>query len=860
MDSDQESLPDQTLGPDNVAESPARHPLVLWLLANARWIWPLIAILIILGITWSDLRSIEYRQVRHILRRMDVQWLLIAGILTLTNLSVMGIYDVLCLRGIQVRTRQRWWIGTLAFAWSNFLTLGPLAGPAVRFWLYRPYGVSFNVLRQAIVSIAVGFSSGLVLWLPFALLPLPAMGAMEFVIRPALVFAAAAGAGIAAGRIQGWKRFPVWIRELNVRWPALFMLGALDWMLAFLVFAACLRAAGAGHSLMFLGRLYYLGQGVGVLSLIPGGLGSMDAFWLSGLDSVVEKSAAGLLMYRIMYYVVPWSTATLLLLRRAVHGRVRWAGPARGFVGALVMASGVVMLISSATPALAHRIAALQEYVPLAVLESSHLASALFGLFLLVMARGLMKGYRFSYRTVLALLLGGAVGSLLKGLDYEEAIIFLLTAALLWTHAKLFTLPSRKGGTVVAIFTPIILALCVFAIAGFASYGGSQLLGPFWTNFPSSFSHSHEPAAFMRAFTVLLLSGLVIAIYLVMRIPHHYVPPASENIERAIALHHQLGKGTNALMVANADKSILFLQDHGFCLYRTVGRYMVVFTDPTIKPGTEKQCLSAMLQRAAELDRTLVFYQISAHWLPILHDFGYSFFKLGEEASVDLAVFNIQGNKGKAMRNVLNRFRNEGYRFQVVAGEEVAPLEGQLAAVSDAWLRSKKARERQFSIGSFAMEYLRRNPCAIVTDAGGRAVAFANLLPGPNREELSIDLMRYVPECPNGVMDLLFLQLFEWGKQQGYRTFNLGMAPLATVGEVRQARIGERLANILFQHGEHWYNFRGIRLFKQKFDPRWVPRYLAYPAFRMWPQVILNVAALIAGGWRNVIFPAEKQS
>ena len=107
--------------------------------------------------------------------------------------------------------------------------------------------------------------------------------------------------------------------------------------------------------------------------------------------------------------------------------------------------------------------------------------------------------------------------------------------------------------------------------------------------------------------------------------------------------------------------------------------------------------------------------------------------------------------------------------------------------------------------------------------------------------------MRYLPECPNGVMDLLFLRLFEWGKSVGYRTFNLGMAPLSTVGGAfARRRFQERLANLVFQHGEHWYNFRGLRQFKEKFDPTWMPRYLAYPAFWLWPQAIVSVAALIA--------------
>lgn len=837
---------------------PARHPLVFWLLANARWIWPLAVIVIVFTVTWSDLRSIEYRQVRDALHRVDSSWLIVAVLLTIANFAVMGLYDVICLRDTPVRRKERWWIGTLAFAWSNFLTLGPVAGPAVRFWLYRPLGVGFNTLRQAIVSIAVGYSSGLLLWIVFALLPLPLTWWSLFA-RVGLAFGAAFIAGRLAGKVQVWKRFPGWVREMKVNWSALFMLGGLDWVLTFSVFSACLRAAGVELGLERLGRLYYLGQGVGVLSLIPGGLGSADVFWLASLGVVVGEAAAGLVLFRAIYCLLPWSAATVLLLRRAVHSKVRWAGPARWFVSLIVRLSGCLMLISSATPSLADRMRTLSRVVSLVVLETSHVASAIFGLFLFVLARGLMKGYRYAYRTAMALLIGGAVGCLLKGLDYELAVIFVLTAALLWTHAELFNLPSRAGGTAIAILVPVTLAIFVFAAAGFASYDGSEFSGTFWLVFSHNFSHSAEAARFLRTLGALLLFGLLIAVYLIMRIPHRYVPPSREDVDRALALHEKLGKGTLALMVGDRDKSILFLQDRGFCLYRTVGRYMVVFADPTIESGMERQCLSVIFQRATELDRTLVFYQISARWLPVLHDFGYSFFKLGEEAYLDLDQLSILEARNQAMRSALSRFQSDGYRFRVMPPAEVPAHLPELKTISDAWLRSKRIRERQFSIGSFDAEYLSNLPCAVITDRAGKLMAFANVLLGPSQEVFSVDLVRYTPHSPNDVRDMLLLMLFEWGKQQGFRTFYLGVAPVAAAVDVRQARLSERLVNMLFQDGEHWFDFKTIRLSKQKYDPRWVPRYIAYPSFWMMPQVILNIAALVAGGWRNVIFPVERR-
>ena len=117
--------------------------------------------------------------------------------------------------------------------------------------------------------------------------------------------------------------------------------------------------------------------------------------------------------------------------------------------------------------------------------------------------------------------------------------------------------------------------------------------------------------------------------------------------------------------------------------------------------------------------------------------------------------------------------------------------------------------------------------------------------------------MRYRTDGPS-VMDFLFVSLFFYGEEHGYKRFNLGMAPLASVGHFRGAHARERLANLLFQHGENWYNFQGLRFYKEKFDPEWVPRYMAYQNAWEWPAAITNVSALVAGGWRKVAFPTRK--
>jgi phosphatidylglycerol lysyltransferase len=308
-------------------------------------------------------------------------------------------------------------------------------------------------------------------------------------------------------------------------------------------------------------------------------------------------------------------------------------------------------------------------------------------------------------------------------------------------------------------------------------------------------------------------------------------------------------------MVANGDKAVFRFGDRGYCLYRTIGPYLVVFADPIVATADEREeLLTALFAHAAEIDRRPLFYQISLEWIPPLHDRGYAFFKLGEEALVRLDHVMFEGHDGKLFRQILRRGERDRLKLRVLAPFEIGAALPALREISDEWLSAKGQRERQFSIGFFDEEYLQRFPCAVVENADGRMLAFANLLRSPHREELSVDLMRYRAEGAS-VMDFLFVSLFVYGKEQGFARFNLGMAPLASVGRFQGAHARERLANMLFQHGENWYNFQGLRFYKEKFHPDWVPRYMAYQNAWEWPAAITNVSALVAGGWRKVVFP-----
>ncbi len=172
--------------------------------------------------------------------------------------------------------------------------------------------------------------------------------------------------------------------------------------------------------------------------------------------------------------------------------------------------------------------------------------------------------------------------------------------------------------------------------------------------------------------------------------------------------------------------------------------------------------------------------------------------------------------------------------------------------ISDAWLAEKHAREKGFSLGFFKEEYLNLFPAAVVRKED-KIIAFANILSGAEKQELSLDLMRHYPDAPNGTMDYLFTNLMLWGKEAGYQRFTLGMAPLAGISDNQLAPFINRLEAFLYRHGEHFYNFQGLRDYKDKFGPQWEPRYLASPGGFSLPLVITDIAALISRGLKGVI-------
>ncbi|HEX5581799.1 MAG TPA: bifunctional lysylphosphatidylglycerol flippase/synthetase MprF, partial [Gemmatimonadaceae bacterium] len=575
-----------------------------------------------------------------------------------------------------------------------------------------------------------------------------------------------------------------------------------------------------------------------------------------------------LLAYRAIYYLLPFALALVAITayELRLHGEriaavaaggsevmARWAmAVLPTALSAATLLAGMVLLFSGATPPVRGRAAALLQTLPLGVVELSHFAASVAGAALLVLAWAIHRRLDAAYGLTLAVLGVGAAASLLKGLDWEEALVLLAVASLVaparecfYRHAALTREPFSPQWTVA------VLAVVGASIwLGLFSYQHVEYSGDLWWRFAARADAPRFLRASAGAASLLLIVGLM---HLLHHVEAEPAPPTDEELDRAFELaRHSPTSAANLAVLG--DKSLLFTeQGDGFLMYGVSGRSWVALGDPVGPPEARTELAWRFREEADRHGAWTVFYEVGSESLPLYVDLGLTLLKLGEEARVALPDFSLDGPERKALRRAVREVEGAGATFRVAPACEVPALLPEMRRVSDSWLAERRTREKGFSLGRWDERYLSRFPVALVRDARGEMVAFANVWANDCREELSVDLMRHTASAPHGVMDYLFVQLMLWGREQGYRWFDFGMAPLSGFERRQLAPLWARAGAWLYRHGEHFYNFKGLRQYKEKFRPVWRPMYMAAPGGLVLPRILANVASLISGGITGVV-------
>jgi len=524
-----------------------------------------------------------------------------------------------------------------------------------------------------------------------------------------------------------------------------------------------------------------------------------------------------------------------------------WFDVAPGVFAALAFAAGFIAILTVAAPSLPHMRGL--DAVERLFAEFPEFTASVGGVALMGLATGLRRRIDSAWAAATALFAAGCLYAFFRHDHLPLALaaggIAIALAAsrhAFYRHSRLTRLsPGPRAALAIAA------ALAIGAVGALLWAGGRPGFAeaPWWALLTDP--HLGRPG---RSLSIALAAfgGWMANRYFLERARGAPAPAGDE----ALARVGQIIAATpdappDAQLAFTGDKSFIF-SGEAFVMSAKGGASLISMLGPVGKREHWRAALMAFRAEAARLSLRPVVYAAPPELLPDLIDLGFRVEKVGENALIDLPAFSLKGSAKQNLRTARRRLvEREGAVFEVSPPPLDEAVWAELEAVSNAWLEAHGGREKAFSLGAFDRAYLRRHHIAIVRQ-GGAVTAFANLWINAGRTRAAVDLMRFHPEkASKGVMDFLLSETMIWARNEGMQVFDLGMAPLTGLSETEFASWFARIGRLVAQYGDPIYSFEGLRAFKDKFDPRWEPRYISAPGAWTLPIVLAEVGILSNG-------------
>lgn len=409
------------------------------------------------------LHDYPYGDIVRALHAMPVPLILFAALISAFGYLALIGYDFIAFRfaGLALPLRQMLVPSFVSAAVANTAPAAAVAAGGVRYRLYQPLGLTAGGAVKVAGFNVVTYALGLAQLAGVALLLGPAgagpsglalsgraLGTLLLSLVVAYIVLVSLGRGPLRllGRTLPLPGFRLALAQL--------VLSAADWLLSSTALYVLLSGIAPVAYFAFL-RTFLLAQFAALFLPIPAGVGVFEAvvLLLRPAGVAVPLTLAALLMYRVVYYLLPLVAAGALLAIRAVKQIRKADQPMRAlFKSAAGLAprtlafttflAGVLLLVTGAIPADDRRLTWLAEVLPLTVIEVSHFLSSIVGAVLVLSAWGLERRSHFAYQLVRILFGAGILLTLLRSFDLRLAAFLALTLAVLALAGRQFARPD----------------------------------------------------------------------------------------------------------------------------------------------------------------------------------------------------------------------------------------------------------------------------------------------------------------------------------------------------------------------------------------------------------------------------------
>jgi lysyl-tRNA synthetase, class II len=526
--------------------------------------------------------------------------------------------------------------------------------------------------------------------------------------------------------------------------------------------------------------------------------------------------------------------------RRPIGPRTR----ARLLGGAVALA-GVLNIVSALTPELRSRLSVIDAVLVRDVITTAAGTTALFGMLLLLLGRGVAQRKRVAMRAAVVLLVLSTVTHVLKGLDVEEALCTGGLALLLILNRRLFVVPPRPSRWRALGFAVAASAAIVFAyglsglylrhslvvphlgfVAGLETVGARAIgmSGPLRV-------HGFFGAWFLPSVTAVAIAAWCVPLLVVLAPLADRLTDHEDEREVVRRMIDRPDGDTLDPFALRMDKRYVFSPDRRAAVaYRYFGGVGLASGDPVGEPSSFEAAVEAFLQLCDEQGWRPAVLGVRGERLAIYERHGLKPFYIGDEALIDVEAFTLEGRPMRRVRQFISQSKRIGLQVEIIPQPDIDPdLRRALVGIAERW-RGKQP-ERGFSMALDQLIEARKVDAmvAVCRTADGTPVAFQRYVRCRAGEALSLDAMRRDPDAPPGVNERMIVEMVDWAKTNGVRVISLNFAAFREViEEGAELSIPQSAQAWFLRRMDRFFQIKSLHQFNSKFRPRWVARHIVY--------------------------------
>ncbi len=531
----------------------------------------------------------------------------------------------------------------------------------------------------------------------------------------------------------------------------------------------------------------------------------------------------------------------------------------RRLVSGIIFLDGLVNLVVTAVAPLRSRLLAVETYLPLGAAKSAAALTALAGILMIMVARGLRRGQRRAWTVAVVVVAATSIAHLIRAGSLVSPLLAVAILTLLLVERPHFLATTDRTTARAALPRLALIAIVVVLAASLGLEASSRrhhlpgfftvvlacaerLVGITTIAVPDRIGDFINPTL-----TTVGVALIVSALYLVTRpVVDRRLSSTTSTRERRLAelrareIVRRHGRGTLDYFALRDDKQFYFFRD-SLVAYAVYGGVALVSPDPIGPEAERPEAFSAFRAFAESRGWTIAVMGAGAEWLSIYHAAGLHSLYIGDEAIVDCQTFSLEGGRMKGLRQACTRLARKGYTVEFLDPSSIDPARVPALVDLISMLRRGEG-ERGFSmmLGRLFDPKDKGLLLTVVTSPDGQPAAVCQFVPSPAISGYSLDLMRRDPgEHPNGLIDYALCSTIEHLRGRGARGLSLNFAAFRSVLD------GER-GEGTFTRVERWALKRlsgvlpieSLWQFNAKYYPTWLPRYLVYPAAESFVPVV----------------------